>query len=104
MTQPTTSIYARVFGPDNMHFSHHHGDNKSYITITENWMNDRLRANGHVFLNEIYDAFGLSRTKAGAICGWLKESGSEIKFTVTPTDDGLLLDFNVDGVIYDKLP
>lgn len=84
----------------------------------QNRMNDRLQLKGHVFLNEVYDALGMSHTKAGAIVGW--RYGSDfgdgfIDFGIWEGDNpavidffngregAVLLDFNVDGVIFDKL-
>jgi hypothetical protein len=84
----------------------------------QNYMNDRLKARGHVFLNEVFSELGLSHTKAGAIVGWRYNKGSGddyIDFGLYEgANDGvlelfngregaILLDFNVDGVIYDKL-
>jgi len=93
--------------------------NLAYLTGKQNWMNDRLRARGHVFLNEVYDELGLSRTKAGSVVGWVLDGGDSDNFIdfgiLDPTDPqrildfitgeegGIWLDFNVDGVIYDLI-
>lgn len=84
----------------------------------QNYMNDRLKARGHVFLNEVFSELGLSHTKAGAIVGWRYNKGSGDDYIDLRLYDGandgvldlfngrdgaILLDFNVDGVIYDKL-
>ena len=78
-------------------------------------MNDLLHARGHVLLNDVYDAIGIDRTSAGAIVGWVvSEDGDNfIDFGiydlprssrfVNGTEHSVLLDFNVDGVIYDKI-
>ena len=74
---------------------------------------------GHVFLNEVYDMVGMARSKAGAIVGWIwTEDGSTDNFIdfgifekdsqvirdfVNGLEGAILLDFNVDGVIYDKI-
>lgn len=81
--------------------------NTVFIRSQEQYFNDKLRHRGHVFLNEVYDAFGLARTKAGALCGWWHaENGTGIKINVAgPDKDGAyVLDFNVEGVIFDRLP
>lgn len=95
--------------------------NMMFLRTQQNWLNDRLRARGHVFLNEVYDSLGLSHTRDGAIVGWRwhpedNEVGDNyIDFGVFdhPSDvvkdffngreGAILLDFNVDGVIYDKI-
>jgi hypothetical protein len=72
-----------------------------------------------VFLNEVYDMVGVPRSKAGAVVGWLlSPNGGTDNFVNFGVFDGrtevardfvngregaILLDFNVDGVIYDKI-
>jgi hypothetical protein len=75
-----------------------------------------LRVRGHVFLNEVYDALGIERTKAGSVVGWVMGEGraNSIDFGlydgrerarafVNGYERTIILDFNVDGVIYDLI-
>lgn len=77
-----------------------------------------LQTRGHIFLNEIYDMLGMEHTQAGTVTGWVLGAGDDyIDFGVDLTNysnletrvdssDGLvalLLDFNCDGVIWDKI-
>jgi len=88
--------------------------NMTYLKCQQQHVNDLLNSRGHVFLNEIYDILGTERTDAGAIVGWVKGQGdSFIDFNIfdgsfVKSNDGyenaILLDFNVDGVMYDKIP
>jgi hypothetical protein len=85
-------------------------------------MNLLLRNRGHVFLNEVYDRLDLPRTSAGAVVGWIYTKENEEKVGDNYIDFGIFersiddanafmdgeeksiwLDFNVDGVIYDKI-
>lgn len=92
--------------------------NVLFLRCAQNTMNDRLRARGHLFLNEVYSELGMSHTKAGAVVGWRwnKDSGDDyVDFGIwdgqsevvneffNGREGAILLDFNVDGVIYDKL-
>lgn len=92
--------------------------NLLFLRSQQTWLNDRLRSRGHVFLNEVYRELGLSDTKAGAVAGWRwnKNSGDDfIDFGIwdgtneavndffNGREGAILLDFNVDGIIYDKL-
>ena len=83
-------------------------------------MNDRLKAHGHVFLNEAYTALGFQPTKEGQIVGWVYDEKNPvgdnfIDFGIYDLNNiancrfldgiekGLLLDFNVDGPILDMI-
>lgn len=83
------------------------------------WANRRLERKGHLFLNEVFDQLGLSRTREGAVVGWIKNSevgdgyvsfGDFDSNTYrVPSDDysrvdtNFIIDFNVDGMIWDKI-
>lgn len=92
--------------------------NLLFLRNVQNYMNDRLKSRGHVFLNEVYDELGLDHTQAGAVVGWRWNQGSGDDYIDFGIWDGesqvirdffngregaILLDFNVDGVMYDKL-
>lgn len=114
------SIYARFFDEGCSSWSPQYGQNQLFIKCQQNWANDRLQSRGHLFLNEVYDMLGLPRTKEGAVVGWIsKKYGGEgddyvdfgifnnNEFTISRFMNGdersILLDFNVAGVIYDKI-
>lgn len=116
------SPYAVVFDERSKHFTREPGMNSSIVMMKQNYANDKLRAKGHLFLNEVYDMLGLPRTKAGAVVGWVYRNDNEAKtgdnyitFGVFEGDsewvekfiDGdekyAVLDFNVDGVILDLI-
>lgn len=113
------SIYARFFDSSSMSWDKEPEYNLIFLKCQQNYANDLLRSRGHVFLNEVYDMCGIPRSKAGAVVGWvLSLDGSTDDFINFGVFDGkrevvrdfvngmegaILLDFNVDGVIYDKL-
>jgi hypothetical protein len=113
------SIYARFFDMNSMSWSKEPEYNRLFLQCQQNYANDKLHARGHVFLNEVYDMLGLERSKAGAVVGWVLSKNSEtdnyIDFGVfdgktqaardfvNGYEGAILLDFNVDGVIYDKI-
>jgi len=79
--------------------------------------NDMLIAKGHLLLNDVYDMLGIERTQAGCVVGWvvsktgdnfvdfgLYNGGDEsIRRFINGMESVVLLDFNVDGVIYDLI-
>jgi hypothetical protein len=113
------SIYARFFDPVSPSWSKEPEYNLIFLKCQQNYANDLLLSRGHVFLNEVYDMLGIPRSKAGAVVGWVvSKNGETDNFVNFGVFDGkeqvardfvngregaILCDFNVDGVIYDKL-
>lgn len=113
------SIYARFFDTSSDSWSKDPEVNRFFLKSQQNYANDQLTVRGHVFLNEVYDLLGLERSSAGSVVGWvLSRDGStdnHIDFGifdrhsqaardfVNGFEGAILLDFNVDGVIYDKI-
>lgn len=109
------SAYARIFDESSPNFQKDSELNRIFIQTQQNYANHVLQARGHVFLNEIYDALGLERSRAGAVVGWVlngENSDNYIDFGmfdaysarfVNNLERSIVLDFNVDGVIYDKI-
>ena len=94
--------------------------NKFFLKSQERYANDRLKAKGHLFLNEVYDMLGIPRTKAGQIVGWIYDEkhpngDNFVDFGMLNINDtkkrdfmngyerNIVLDFNVDGPIYDLI-
>ena len=118
--QPTAdglSIYARFFDESCRAWSREPMINQFYVQCQQNYANDKLRSKGHLFLNEVYDMLGIPRTKEGAVVGWLCDGDGDgfVDFGIFEGDThsatrfvngeerSILLDFNVDGVIFDKI-
>lgn len=111
------SIYARFFDEGNRNYQSAPGYNMMFLRSQQSYMNDMLHARGHVFLNDVYDAIGIDRTKAGCVVGWvisdigdnwidfgIFDGENERKRAfVNGYENSILLDFNVDGVVYDKI-
>lgn len=111
------SIYARFFDETSKSWQPHADYNRAYLRAQQNYFNDMLRARGHVFLNEVYDALGLERSKAGACVGWVLGKGDNfidfgvfddeknwhVRDFVNGRERSILLDFNVDGSILDLI-
>jgi len=108
------SPYARFFDETSSHWEKNPELNRIYIQCQQNYANDLLRSRGHVFLNEVYDMLDFERTKAGQVVGWVigKDGDNYVDFGIYRAFNSLfvngrertiLLDFNVDGVIYDKI-
>lgn len=114
----TKSDYARFFDQLSPQWRKDASMNLYFLKAQQNFLNDKLKANGHVFLNEVYDALGIPRSKAGQVVGWVnnsKDGDSFIDFDIYNISNGpgrdfvngynnaILLDFNVDGIIFDLI-
>lgn len=97
------SEYARVFDSETLFWQKSPEMNRIFIQMQQHHWNQRLRSMGHVFLNEVYDSLGFPRTTKGAITGWLADDNAYIEFEMNEADDAIQLDFNVQGVIYEKI-
>lgn len=108
------SMYARFFDSSCKEWTKNCEYNMAYLLSQQSYANDMLKARGHIFLNEVYDALGMERSKAGAVVGWaiskdgdnfvdfgIHESHGRNAAFVNGYEPTILLDFNVDGVIYD---
>lgn len=110
-----SSPYACFFDESSTSFQKNPELNRLFIQCQQNYANDRLTAYGHVFLNEVLDWLGLPRTSAGAVVGWIKNSDRgdnyiDFNMFAAKNEDFLygvepriLLDFNVDGMMYDQI-
>lgn len=111
------SVYARFFDEYSQSWDKKPEYNHLFLQCKQNYANDLLHARGHVFLNEVYDSLGIDRSQAGAVVGWVvsKDGDNFIDFGifdgsfpavrdfVNGREGSILLDFNVDGVIYDLI-
>ena len=116
------SEYARFF--DVFNTDEHQKDpeyNLMFLRKQQDWANEKLKARGHLFLNEVYDMLGIPRSKKGQVVGWIydekdpKHKGDNyVDFGIYKNTEAnrrfvngyeynILLDFNVDGVIYDLI-
>lgn len=125
------SIYARWFDDASSEWSSVPEYNLVKIKCCQEYANQLLQSRGHLFLNEVYDMLGLKRSQEGAVVGWAisKDKGDnfvdfglydvmvdgyrngqandtiseERRDFVNGYRNSVLLDFNVDGVIYDLI-
>lgn len=92
--------------------------NIMFLKAQQNYATDMLRIKKVLFLNEVYDMLGLPRTQAGQVVGWVYGEGDNFvdfgfyeayRQSIEDGEDrgifeqSIVLDFNVDGIVYDKL-
>jgi hypothetical protein len=112
------SQYAKFFDEYSKSWGKDPEVNFYFIRVQQQYWNDVLRSRGHVFLNEVYRSLGIPHTQAGAIVGWrmtpdmvgdnyidfgLFRDDQSVRDFMNGREGSILLDFNVDGVIFDKI-
>jgi hypothetical protein len=108
------SIYARFFDETCVNWQKDPEINRMFLQHQERYANDMLKARGHVLLNDVYDALGMERSSAGAVVGWVLNGDGDgyIDFGifelssnrfVNGLERSILLDFNVDGVVFELI-
>ena len=114
------SEYARFFDASSENFAKDPEYNMMFLRRQQDYANEMLKSRGHLFLNEVYDLLDIPRSKAGQVVGWVYDKNGNTKgdnyvdFGLYRNDQGtrrfvngleynILLDFNVDGVIYDLI-
>lgn len=95
-------------------WSKRHEYNLSFLSAKEDHFNRMLLTKGFVTMNDVYAELGFAPTEAGMICGWRYKSergdgfisfrprGIDGNWNYGQDGDSIILDFNIDGVIFDQ--
>lgn len=114
------SVYARFFDETNPNWEKNPDYNLMFLRAQENYANQRLRADGYLFLNDVYESLGIPKCSIGQVVGWIydpedQNADCHVSFGiydlyravtrdfVNGFEPAILLDFNVDGVMWDKI-
>lgn len=114
------SEFAKFFDVGNPYWEKDAEYNLMFLRQQEKYANDKLQANGYLFLNEVYDMIGIPKTKAGQVVGWIYDEKNPIGDNyvsfgiydinkpanidfVNGIERTILLDFNVDGNILEMM-
>ena len=114
------SPYARFFDEGSACWKKDPEYNLMYLRAQQQYANDLLISRGHLFLNEVYDMLDIPRTKAGQVVGWFYDAENPVgdnyvdfgiydinrevaRDFVNGYERSILLDFNVDGNIWDRI-
>lgn len=118
---PTTySDYARFFDESCPAWQNDPEYNLTFLKAQQQYANDLLKAQGRLFLNDVYKMLGIDITKAGQVVGWIYDpdcpvgdnfvdfgiydmSKERVRAFVNGYEPNILLDFNVDGNIWDLM-
>ena len=114
------SDYARFFDDGCNGWSKDPEQNLTFLKCQQAYANEKLKAKGYLFLNDVYKMLGIPATKAGQIVGWIYDEKNPIgdnfvdfglydmnkpvvRDFVNGYERTILLDFNVDGNILEMM-
>lgn len=117
VADPNASGYAKYFTRSNPYWEEDSSYVEMFLRSQQNFANDKLKANGHLTLNDVYDMLGFHDSKAGMVVGWIYDldhpnGDNYVEFDVKkvnlPNEQGgyeeaYAIDFNVDGNIYNEM-
>ena len=112
--------FSRIFYEGNPGWDPNPQYTLKFLKDQQKYANDRLEAEGFLFLNDVYEMLGFNRTKEGQYIGWIYDernpigdnfvdfgiydlhNDAKIRF-VNGDERGILLEFNHDGNILEKI-
>lgn len=119
-TSKINTSTAVVFDETNENWDPNPKFNLQWLRAREQMCNDKFKSRGKdgiMVLNEVYEALGFPPTQEGAILGWVRGMGDNridfglynldtpgVRRFINGQENFVLLDFNVDGIVWNKLP
>ena len=117
VADPNASGYVKYFTRSNPYWEEDSSYVEMFLRSQQNYANDKLKATGHLTLNDVYDMLGFHDSKAGMVVGWIYDldhpnGDNYVEFDVKkvnlPNEQGgyeeaYAIDFNVDGNIYNEM-
>lgn len=114
------SQYARFFDDGCAGWDDDPQHNLFFLKQQQNFANDLLKAQGYLFLNDVYGMLGIPKCPVGQVVGWIYDEKEPIgdnfvdfgifnlydenaRRFVNGREKVILLDFNVDGNILDLM-
>lgn len=111
--EKTFSKYSKVFDENSIMYSSDMEQDLMFIKCVRKHADDLLKERKTIFLNDVYDMFGFSRTQCGQVVGWHYDldnpiGDNYIDFDIYIEDisdtGSIIIDFNVDGKVIQYLP
>ena len=113
------NLYTRIFDESSCYWSKTPDYNQMFLIGRERYANDKLNAQGYLFLNDVLEMLDLPKTKEGQMVGWVKDpkigrddyvdfgifnanKKSNREF-INGYEPSIWLDFNVQGNILDLM-
>lgn len=116
----TYSDYSRVFDESCKGWTKDAEYNFMYLKNLQSWFNNKLQQDGFLFLNDVYEALAIPKTKAGQVVGWVYDEKNpvgdnfvdfgimdiereRVRSFINGYERNIILDFNVDGNVWELM-
>lgn len=114
------SNYARFFDDGCKGWTKSAEDNLKFLKMVQAYANKKLQSQGYLYLNDVYEMLGIDKTKDGHVVGWIYDElhpvgdnyvdfgiydmyNEKARDFVNGRERVILLDFNVDGNIWEMM-
>lgn len=114
------SAYARVFDETCLGWTKDAEYNMMFLKQVQNNANEILKREGFIYLNDVYKMLGFNPTRAGQVVGWMYDPKGELgdnyidfgifnmhseakRLFINGLERSIILDFNVDGNIWEMM-
>jgi hypothetical protein len=109
--------YSRIFDETCPNWEKNAEYNNMFLRQTQNYANQKLREQGFLFLNDVYEMLGFQKTQVGQILGWYYDEkdptcnnyvdfgiddihNEQKRLFINGYERSIILDFNVDGDVF----
>lgn len=110
------NVRSKFFCESSQYWSEDPEENMAFLLRVQKDMQERLDEKGYLLLNTVYKELDIPESYAGSVCGWIKGYGSNVvdfglfqtnheavRRFVNGLEPVILLNFNDDGYILDKI-
>lgn len=114
------SVYARCYDDGCAGWQKDPEYNLMFLRKQQEWANEKLKAQGYLYLNDVYEMLGIPRCKMGQVVGWIYDEKNPVgdnyidfgiyninretnRNFVNGYERSIWLDFNVDGNIWELM-
>ena len=94
-----------TFDQSNPNWVRNPDHNTFFLRSMQNLCNDLLSARGVLFLNDVLDQLGISRTQAGQLLGWSRADGDFVDFQLgqDTADHAVIIRLDTQHIVLDQL-
>ena len=114
------SDFARIYDDGCIGWTKDPEENLVFLANAQRFCNKKLQTQGYLYLNDVYEMLGFPTTRAGHVVGWIYDPSNpdvdsfvdfgifdinsrKARDFVNGYERNIILDFNVDGNVYEMM-